>query len=191
MNACSGRTGPPRNGWRRWKKSGANTTDGDIMLGKDFKEFIVSLNRNDVRYLVVGGYAVALHGYPRYTKDLDVWIWLSPLNARRILKALEDFGFGSLNLDAEDFLEEGQIVQLGYAPNRIDIMTSLDGVEFEECYQSREVIDIDGIQVNFISRRHLTDNKRATGRTQDIADAEHLELPPDEPLSSSNSPSSP
>lgn len=145
------------------------------MLSKDFREFIISLNENNVRYLVVGGYAVALHGCPRYTNDMDIWVKISPANAGRIIRALEDFGFGSLSLERDDFLEQDQIVQLGYAPERIDIITSLDGVEFEECYKSRVIADIDGLPVNFINLQHLKENKRATGRTQDLADAENLE----------------
>lgn len=145
------------------------------MLSKDFREFIESLNANEVRYLVVGGYAVALHGYPRYTKDLDIWTERSPKNAGRILDALKDFGFGSMELTEEDFLESEQIVQLGYPPNRIDIVTSLEGVEFDECYESRVEVDIEGVRVDFIGIQHLKANKRATGRAQDIADVEHLE----------------
>ena len=94
------------------------------------KEFIQSLNDNNVRYLVVGGYAVALHGYPRYTKGMDIWIERTPENAKLIVKALDKFGFASLGLKDSDFLVEDQIIQLGYPPNRIDIITSLMGVKF-------------------------------------------------------------
>lgn len=145
------------------------------MLSKDFKEFIELLNVHSVRYLVVGGYAVAFHGYPRYTKDLDVWIELSPENANNILKALEVFGFGSLGLKTEDFLEDDQIVQLGYPPNRIDILTTLKEIKFEDCYKERIEIEIQGVKINFIDLENLKQNKRATGRPQDLADAENLE----------------
>lgn len=145
------------------------------MLSKDFKEFIELLNGHNVKYLVVGGYAVAFHGYPRYTKDLDVWIELSPDNANNVLKALEEFGFGSLGLKPEDFLEGGQIIQLGYPPNRIDILTTLKEIEFEECYRARVEVDIQGLKINFIDLENLKHNKRATGRPQDLADAENLE----------------
>ncbi|MDD5153698.1 MAG: hypothetical protein PHR03_03375 [Desulfovibrionales bacterium] len=145
------------------------------MLSKDFKEFIQLLNENNVKYLVVGGYAVALHGYPRYTKDLDVWVELSLDNAGRILKALEKFGFGSLDLKADDFLETDQIVQLGYPPNRIDILTTLKNLTFEDCYKSRVEIEIQGVHINFIDIDSLKKNKRATGRLQDLADVENLE----------------
>lgn len=145
------------------------------MLSKDFKEFIELLNGHNVRYLVVGGYAVAFHGYPRYTKDLDVWIELSPENAENVLKALEEFGFESLGLKREDFLESDQIIQLGYPPNRIDILTTLKEIKFEDCYKARVEVDIQGLKINFIDLENLKHNKRATGRPQDLADAENLE----------------
>ncbi len=145
------------------------------MLSKDFKEFIELLNVHSVRYLVVGGYAVAFHGHPRYTKDLDVWIELSPENADKVIKALEEFGFGSLGLKAEDFLEEDQVVQLGHPPNRIDILTALKKIKFEDCYKERIEIELQGVKLNFIDIENLKQNKRATGRPQDLADAENLE----------------
>jgi len=145
------------------------------MLNKDFKEFIELLNKNRVRYLVVGGYAVALHGYPRYTKDLDVWIELTPENASNLLKALEQFGFGSLDLKQDDFLEADQVIQLGYPPNRIDIMTSLKELTFKDCFNSRLKVEIEGVQINFIDIDNLKKNKRASGRLQDLADLENLE----------------
>ena len=145
------------------------------MLNPDFKEFIRLLNDNDVRYLVVGGYAVALHGYPRYTTDIDIWIWLDEGNANRIIKVLEQFGFGSLKLEVQDFLVPNQIIQLGYPPARIDLITSLAGVSFEECYALRVLVPIDDIVVNFIDLENLKKNKEASGRLQDLADLENLE----------------
>jgi hypothetical protein len=100
------------------------------MLNQDFKEFIQFLNDNQVHYLIVGGYAVAIHGHPRYTKDIDIWIEISRENALKIMKSLEQFGFGSLGLKMEDFLVPNQVVQLGYPPNRIDLLTSVDGRNF-------------------------------------------------------------
>jgi len=147
------------------------------MLSSDFKEFIELLNAHNVRYLVVGGYAVAFHGYPRYTKDLDVWIELSAENAGNILKALDAFGFGSLGIKSGDFLETDQIIQLGYPPNRIDILTSVQEIKFEDCYKTRVEVDIQGLKINFIDLENLKHNKRATGRPQDLADAENLENP--------------
>ena len=145
------------------------------MLSKDFKEFIELLNENKVRYLVVGGYAVAFHGHPRYTKDLDVWIELSPDNANNILNALKKFGFGSLGLKPDDFLESDQIIQLGYPPNRIDILTTLKDLKFGHCYKAKVEVEIQGLHIDFIDIENLKKNKRATGRPQDLADAENLE----------------
>jgi len=124
---------------------------------------------------VVGGYAVAFHGYPRYTKDLDVWIELSPENAENVIDSLEEFGFGSLGLKTEDFLESDQIIQLGYPPNRIDILTTLKEINFKDCFKAKIEIEIQGTKINFIDLENLKKNKLATGRPQDLADAENLE----------------
>jgi len=144
------------------------------MLNRDFKEFVKSLNDNNVRYLIVGGYAVAFHGHPRYTKDLDVWLELSPENAANVIQALKQFGFGTLGLKADDFLVPDQVVQLGYPPNRIDVLVTLKGVDFASCYASRVPIVIDGVTVYFIDLDSLKVNKKATGRLQDLADLENL-----------------
>lgn len=144
------------------------------MLNQDFKEFIQLLNDNQVRYLVVGGYAVAVHGYPRYTKDIEIWIDSKPRNADRIVKSRGQFGFSALGLKESDFLVPDQIIQLGYPPNRIDIVTSLPGVSFKECYSRRLVVEIDGVSVNFIDLESLRKNKKASGRLQDLADLENL-----------------
>jgi hypothetical protein len=145
-----------------------------MIFNQDFREFIESLNKHNVRYLLIGGYAVALHGHPRYTKDLDIWIWMDNTNAANLLNALKDFGFSSLQLTPEDFLKPDRIVQLGYPPNRIDLMTSPTGIEFDTCYASREEIEIEGLIVNLIDLKHLKINKKATGRHQDLADLENL-----------------
>jgi predicted nucleotidyltransferase len=158
-----------------WKRFDRNIIAGDTVLNQDFKEFIESLNDNGVRYLVVGGYAVALHGYPRYTKDIDIWVDMSTENAANILKALHQFGFGSLGVNEAEFTMPDQMLQLGYPPGRIDILTTLPGVEFSECYAARTVVDIDGVSVNFIDLENLKKNKKATGRHQDLADLENLE----------------
>jgi hypothetical protein len=144
-------------------------------MNKDFKEFIKLLNENNVKYLIVGGYAVGFHGYPRYTKDLDIWILLSIENAENLLKALKQFGFGSLGLKKEDFLTADQFVQMGYPPNKIDIVTSCDGVEFNNCYISRKTEVFDNINMNFIDLENLKKNKKASGRPQDLADLDNLE----------------
>jgi hypothetical protein len=145
-----------------------------MVLNQDFREFIQLLNEHNVLYLVVGGYAVAFHGYPRNTKDIDIWIYLDKDNAEKLLKVLQDFGFSSLDLKVEDFLDPDQVIQLGYPPNRIDLLTDLKGVDFNNCYSSKVAVEIEGIRVNFIDLEHLKKNKRATGRHQDLADIENL-----------------
>lgn len=144
------------------------------MLNQDFREFIQSLNDNHVRYLVVGGYAVAFHGHPRYTKDIDVWIEMSAENASNVVAALEQFGFGSLGLRESDFLTPDQVIQLGHPPSRIDLLCTVSGVSFAECYESRVMVEIDGVPVNFINLENLRKNKAASGRHQDLADLENL-----------------
>ena len=145
-----------------------------MVLNPDFKEFLQSLNDNQVRYLVAGGYAVAFHGYPRYTKDLDIWIELEPDNAEKLVKALDHFGFAFLDLAAEDFLVPDAVIQLGYPPNRIDLLTTLTGIDFKRCFDSRMVVQVDDITVNFIDLENLKTNKQATGRPQDLADLDNL-----------------
>jgi hypothetical protein len=144
------------------------------MLNQDFKEFIQLLNNNQVNYLVIGGYAVAIHGHPRYTKDIDIWIEISEENSQKIITALTEFGFGSLGLTAQDFQEPHQIIQLGYPPNRIDLITSPDGIDFQTCYDSKIEVMLDDIAVKFINLDNLKKNKLASGRLQDLADLENL-----------------
>lgn len=144
------------------------------MLGPDFSEFVALLAAHEVRYLVVGGYAVAFHGYPRYTGDIDVWIERSPGNAARVVAALNAFGFGGLGLDEATFLTPDTVVQLGYPPHRIDILTDLEGVEFETCYPNRETLPLEEGEVAVIGLNELRQNKRALGRPQDLADLDHL-----------------
>jgi len=123
---------------------------------------------------VVGGYAVSIYGYPRYTGDLDVWINPTPKNSIKILVCLNEFGFSSLELTENDFIKEYGIIQLGYPPVRIDIMNTLDGVSFDECFQNRSIIEINGLPVNFISFNDLIKNKKTTARPRDIDDIENL-----------------
>ena len=146
-----------------------------MVLNQDFREFIQSLNDNDVRFLIVGGYAVAFHGYPRYTKDLDVWIWVNELNAENVVRALNQFGFSSLELTPDDFLDPDMVIQLGHPPNRIDLIMSLEGVEFDSCYRARIEEEIEGIKLLFIDIENLKKNKKAVGRYQDLADLENLQ----------------
>lgn len=143
-------------------------------LQKDLKEFVELLNVHDVRFLIVGAFAVAYHGYPRYTSDIDIFVGKSAENAELLIKAINAFGFGEIGLTKDDFTQKDQVIQLGVAPNRIDVMTFLSGVSFEEAWSSRELGELGGITLPFISRDMLKRNKAATGRSQDLADLEHL-----------------
>jgi hypothetical protein len=143
-------------------------------LPKDLREFVELLNGLDVRFLIVGAFAVAYHGYPRYTSDIDIFVDNSAQNAELLLKAIHAFGFGDTGLSQEDFTSKDQVVQLGVAPNRIDLITSISGVNFDEAWSSRELGELGGVRVPFISRNLLKRNKEATGRRQDLADLEQL-----------------
>lgn len=145
------------------------------MLSPDFKEFIELLNAHNVQYLIVGGYALAFHGHPRYTKDIDVWIATNTENAERMLKVLTDFGFSSLDLSQQDFLEQENIIQLGSPPNRIDILTSVDGIQFADSISESSIIEVDGVAIHLIGIHKLIENKTASGRLQDLADVEKLQ----------------
>ncbi|MFZ4434660.1 MAG: nucleotidyl transferase AbiEii/AbiGii toxin family protein [Microthrixaceae bacterium] len=145
-------------------------------LNRDFQEFLQSFVTHEVRFLIVGGYALAAHGHPRYTKDLDVWVWADPSNSPRIIDALEVFGFGDLDLSASDFEQAGVVVQLGREPQRIDILTFATGLEFPDAYERRMLVELGGIEVPFVSLEDLRVNKRAAGRLRDLADLE--DLPP-------------
>jgi hypothetical protein len=143
-------------------------------LSKDLNEFIRSLNSNNVEYVIVGGYAQAYHGRPRFTGDIDILIRPSAENAARLQSALSEFGFARLGLGEEDFTCEGQVIQLGVAPNRIDILTSLTGCNFEDVWMTRIPAKIADLPVNFISKEEYIRNKRTVGRPQDLADLEAL-----------------
>lgn len=147
---------------------------GPMVLEKDFREFLELLGKHGVRYLLVGGYAVVAHGYPRYTKDLDIWIDPTADNARSLIAALEEFGMASLGLSAGDFLQPGTFVQIGYSPVRIDLLTSAPGLTFAEAFEAKEDRLIDGVQVCLIGLPDLLKNKQAAGRTQDLLDYEKL-----------------
>jgi hypothetical protein len=146
-----------------------------MAVPKDLREFIESLNSHGVEYLVVGAHALAFHGRPRYTGDIDLLLRPALENAARLEQVLIKFSFASLGLKAADFLHPERIVQLGVAPNRIDLLTSLTGVTFDEAWDQRVPGELGGIPVAFLSREILIKNKRATGRTQDAADVEALE----------------
>ncbi|PWN05114.1 nucleotidyltransferase [Rhodohalobacter mucosus] len=144
------------------------------MLSNEFKEFARLLNDQKVEYLLVGGYAVVLYGYVRYTGDIDFWINPTKKNAAKVVEVLNDFGFGSLDLGVEDFTKEDQIIQLGYPPNRIDIITSVTGLTFSDSYSNRNSFTIEGVAIQTISLEDLKKNKKASGRYKDLDDLENL-----------------
>jgi len=144
-----------------------------VILPDDFSEFLRSLNAHDVKYLVVGGHAVSFHGYPRFTHDVDVVVLPDAANVRALLAALADFGFAEVGLDVSDFLKPTTVV-LGRAPDQIDIMTFIKGVDVNEAWQRRIPGVLDGTDVAFISRQDLITNKRAVGRPEDLADIARL-----------------
>jgi hypothetical protein len=141
---------------------------------KDFKELLELFNRHNVEYVIVGAYALAHHGVPRFTGDIDIYVHPTPENAQKILAALDDFGFGSLDLTAEDFQKPGSVVQLGVPPVRIDIITSITGVVWQEADKGKNEGLYGDVPVYFLGREQLVANKRATGRKKDLADLESL-----------------
>ena len=141
---------------------------------KDFEDFIMLCNKYELEYLVIGGFAVSIHGYPRTTKDLDVCINKTAENAGKIIKILNDFGFGSLNFKIEDFLKDNIIAQLGYEPIRIDILNDLNGVDFDIAFKNKRVVNMNGVPTNFIGFSELIINKERAGRDQDLLDVKKL-----------------
>lgn len=147
-----------------------------MTLSTDFEDFLKLLNSYKVNYLIVGGYAMAFHGKPRYTGDLDVWINISEQNSSGMVSVIKDFGFGSLGFTKDDFLRPNLINQIGYPPLRIDILTSIDGVLFNEAYAERLKIEIEtDLVVDYIGLDELIRNKKTSGRKIDLADVEDLE----------------
>jgi predicted nucleotidyltransferase len=144
-------------------------------LDKDFKEFLVLLNQNEVEYLVVGGYAVAFHGYPRFTGDFNIWANGTNYNLEKLIKAIEQFGFESGQLKNIDFEHEVVAFHLGTPPVRIDIMNKISGVKFTDCYQRKEELSIDGLTIHYIGYDDLIKNKKASGRHKDLSDIENLQ----------------
>jgi hypothetical protein len=145
-----------------------------VNVSKDFEELFAFFNARNVKVLIVGGYAVAFHAKPRFTKDIDLWVEPTLENAERLLAALSDFGFGSLPLTVDDFTQPGRIVQLGQPPNRIDFMTSIQGLGFEEAWKSRVEGQYGAERVFYLGRSDLMRNKELVARPQDQADLEWL-----------------
>jgi hypothetical protein len=145
------------------------------MLNRGFKAFAELLNAEGVEYLVVGGYALAAHGHPRYTGDIDFWVRPSSDNVSRLLTVLQRFGFESLGLKAADFGPDS-VIQLGQPPRRIDLLTAIDGVEFDACWGRREHVTVDGVALAVIGLDDFATSKRSSGRLKDLADLESLGL---------------
>jgi hypothetical protein len=145
------------------------------MLNPDYEEMLSIFNAHEVAYLVVGAYAMASHGFPRATGDMDLWVESTPENAARVLDALVEFGTPASHFDEEVLATEGNIIQIGIKPRRIDILTAIDGVDFDAAWERRDEVKLGGVVLPVLSLEDLIANKRATGRLKDVADAEWLE----------------
>ena len=145
------------------------------VFSPDFREFVELLIKHEVKYLVTGGYAVGIYGHPRYTGDIHFWVETSLENGIRLVKVFEAFGLKSFGLTPEDFTKVEQVIQIGYPPFRIDVITGIDGVSFSEAYPNRKIFDIDEIQVAFIGLEDLKKNKKASGSGKDLDDLKNLE----------------
>lgn len=146
-----------------------------MKLQRDLREFVELLNSLQVEFIVVGGHAVAFHGHPRFTGDIDFLVAPTPANAARLVEALQRFGFGALGLVADDFLRRDRVIQLGRPPNRIDLLTSISGVEFADAWSGRIAGHLDDLPVSYLGLSDLLQNKRAAGRVKDLADVAKLE----------------
>jgi len=145
-----------------------------LELSQDLRELLKCFLSHKVRFLLIGGHAVSFHGYPRFTKDIDIWIERSDENASKIVQALRDFGFDFDGLSPEMFTQESRMTQMGCEPNRVDILHTILGVVFDECYERKVYAHIDGDEIPMISKEDLIKNKKATARPQDLADADQL-----------------
>ena len=140
------------------------------MFEQDFIDFIELLHKYEVDYMIIGAHALAFHGRPRHTGDLDIWINPVNENAEKMLKVIDDFGFASLGLKKEDFLNDNYVTQLGYPPLRIDILNAISGVQFEEAFGNKINAEVDGLSINFINVEDFIANKQASGREKDLGD---------------------
>ncbi len=147
---------------------------GTSLLPPDFKDFLKLLNSKQVEYLLIGGYAVGYHGYSRATADMDIWIVIHPRNAEKMVGVIREFGFAVDGLSAELFLKENNVIRMGVPPFRIEVLTTISGVRFEECYRERATDTLDEVEVSLISLKHLKANKKASGRLKDLTDLEYL-----------------
>src|SRR3972149_6150739 len=145
-----------------------------IQLPPDFKDFLRLLSEEQVEYLLVGGYAVGFHGYPRAAKNLEIWVAINSENAARLVRVFQRFGFSSKSVSPDSFLNEKKVIEIGIEPVRIDVIMSISGISFSECFAQRVNFLYEGININLINLEHLKINKRATGRLRDLADVEEL-----------------
>ena len=144
------------------------------MLNEDYRDMLHILLDNEVRFLVVGAYALGAYGYPRATGDIDIWVDASRGNSKKIYVSLAEFGSPLADISEQTFTEKDIIFQIGIVPRRIDIITCIDGVDFQEAYETKEIIEVDGLNIPFLSKEDLIKNKRSTGREKDKLDAEYL-----------------
>jgi len=149
---------------------------GTSLLPSDFKDFLRLLNSKQVEYLLIGGYAVGYYGFPRATADIDIWVAINQANARKVAEVIQEF-FGSNvhDISPETFLQENKVLRMGVPPFRIEVLTTIDGVNFEACYAERVMDVLDDIEVNIISLKHLKVNKKASGRLKDLTDLSNLD----------------
>ena len=166
-----GAIGLQRSAGRLSNRCGKSSMD-TILLPPDFREFLRLLSSHKVRYLLVGGYAVGYYGYPRATADMDIWVATDSENVGKVIAALAEFGFTGVG--PELFAKEQQVLRMGAPPLRIELLTGISGVKFEECYAQRAVANLGGVEVNLIGLEHLKTNKAASGRYKDLNDLEHL-----------------
>jgi hypothetical protein len=145
-----------------------------MKLHKDIREFIELCLSRKVDFLLVGDYALAFHGAPRFTEDIDFMVLVSHENADKIFGVIQTFGFANTGITRDDFLEAAQVIQLGRAPHRIDLLTGISGVTWEEAWASRVPVFLDGLAIQAIGKEELIRNKKATGRPQDFADVTRL-----------------
>lgn len=162
-----------RSASRGWSCCGSSITIM-IPIPRDFRDFIVLLNEKRVKYLIVGGYAVAFHGYPRVTGDLDIFIEMSEENASAMLEVLGAFGFSTTGIGPKFFMDKGEVVRLGREPLKLEILNDISGISFAECYGNRVTVSIEDLKVNFIDLPDLIQNKKASGREKDLADIRNL-----------------
>lgn len=145
-----------------------------MQLAPDFKEFLRLLNENEVRYLLIGGYAVGFHGYPRATADIDIWISVDPDTAKKMVDVMKGFGFAEGTITRDAFLDEKGLIRMGIPPLRLEVLMQIEGVEFQDCYERRLDGVIDGVEVKVIGLMDLRTNKKASGRLKDLSDLEYL-----------------